>query len=121
VKSQPWNVEQFQLIRFVVSQRSSGCNVQLGAIHRSRDSPSLILEIYVGMRGLINIHSPTLLITVDNIAAPVLEALQLAVSRATMNTTLVQLPRSSVSHVLWMADIESATLKCNISQSLHLF
>lgn len=121
MKSHPWNVEQFQLIRFVVSQRCSGCNVQLGAIHRSRDSPSLIFEIYVAMRGLINIHSPTLLITVDNIATPVLEALQLAVSRATMNTTLVQLPQSSVSHVLWMADIESATLKCNISQSLHLF
>jgi hypothetical protein len=72
----------------------------------------MIQEIFVAMRGLIKIHSPALIITVKDVAAPVLEAIKMAASRSLTNTTVVCLPATSFPHALWMADIRTTALMC---------
>lgn len=94
--------------------------MQVGSVHKGNAEPPMIQEIFVAMRGLIKIHSPALIITVKDVAAPVLEAIKMASSRALTNTTVVSLPATSFPHALWMADIRSTALMCKIILMLDL-
>ena len=85
---------------------------QVGSVHKGNAEPPMIQEIFVALRGLIKIHSPALIITVKDVAAPVLEAIKMASSRALTNTTVVCLPATSFPHALWMADIRTTALMC---------
>lgn len=85
---------------------------QVGSIHRTFVETPIIQEVSAGMRGLIQMHSPTLLITVNDLPTAVLEALKLATRQVPSNTTLVQIPRSSFSHALWMTSVSPAALRC---------
>lgn len=85
---------------------------QVGSVHKGNAEPPMIQEIFVAMRGLIKIHSPALIITVKDVAAPVLEAIKMAASRSLTNTTVVCLPATSFPHALWMADIRTTALMC---------
>jgi len=62
----------------------------------------------------MKIHSPSLVITVNDLPSPVLEALQLARIQAACNATVVQIPRSSFPHALWMAAVPPASLPCTV-------
>ncbi|KAG0580596.1 hypothetical protein KC19_4G185500 [Ceratodon purpureus] len=85
-------------------------DLEVGSVHRSFSATPVIQEISAGMRGLIKMHSPSLVITVSDAPAPVLEALKLATSQAATNASLVQIPRTSFSHALWMATVPPASL-----------
>ena len=66
--------------------------------------------VYASMKGLIKIHNPSVIITVADIDPNVKKALKMA-SEANLNgTTLILLPRPSISKVLWMADLRSTAL-----------
>jgi hypothetical protein len=89
---------------------------QVGSIAKGNIDFPIIQEVFVSMRGLLQIHSPALVITVDDIASSVHEALTLAISHS--NTILVQLPHAVVPHALWMAEVRTSALQCEISFSL---
>ena len=90
---------------------------QVGSIAKYSADLPIIQEIFLSMRGLLKIHQPALVITVNDVAAPVLEALQLATARAEANTTIVRLPRTAVPYALWMADLKSSALQCKFGSS----
>ncbi|KAJ4979815.1 hypothetical protein NE237_010595 [Protea cynaroides] len=82
----------------------------IGAVSNSSDSEVPVLQaVYSSMKGLVKIHNPSVLITVTDIDTNVKKALKMA-SETNPNSTLVLLPRSSVSKVLWMADLRSTAL-----------
>ncbi|KAJ6739580.1 hypothetical protein OIU74_004357 [Salix koriyanagi] len=67
--------------------------------------------VYSSMKGLIKIHNPSVVITVDDIDPNVKKALKMATETNIVNgTTMVLLPRPSISKVLWMADLRSTAL-----------
>ncbi|KAJ6708339.1 hypothetical protein OIU85_028590 [Salix viminalis] len=67
--------------------------------------------VYSSMKGLIKIHNPSVVITVDDIDPNVKKALKMATETNIVNgTTMVLLPRPSISKVLWMADLRSSAL-----------
>ncbi|KAJ7547628.1 hypothetical protein O6H91_08G095800 [Diphasiastrum complanatum] len=85
-------------------------DLELGSVARTGNSDvQMTSTIAVSMKGLIKIHSPALIITVADIAAPVRDALALA--SKTGNVSLVQIPRTAIRHALWMADIKTSTLR----------
>jgi hypothetical protein len=65
--------------------------------------------------GFEQMHSPSLLITVNDLPSAVVDALKLATAQAATNTSLVQIPHSSFNHSLWMATVPPASLTCKIS------
>lgn len=87
-------------------------DLEVGSIARSLASDiSLIQEIHASMKGLIRIHSPALLIAVGDVETTVKDALSLAVSKYGKNTSLVLLPRDSISHSVWMANVPMPSLQ----------
>ncbi|EFJ14348.1 hypothetical protein SELMODRAFT_120665 [Selaginella moellendorffii] len=66
-------------------------------------------EIYGAMRGLVRIHSPAIIVTVADLERGVRDAVDLAAKRG--NATLVELPRPSIQHALWMADLKPISLQ----------
>ncbi|PSR86587.1 4-diphosphocytidyl-2-C-methyl-D-erythritol kinase [Actinidia chinensis var. chinensis] len=76
----------------------------------SKSEVPVVQVVYSSMRGLIKIHNPTVLIAVSDIDSHVMKALKMASETSTNGTTLVLLPRPSVSKVLWMADLRSTAL-----------
>lgn len=85
-------------------------DLELDSISKSSHSEvSLSQSVYSSMKGLLKIHNPSLVITVADVDANVRDGLQLAVSR-NQNASLVHLPRSVVTKVLWMADLRSTAL-----------
>ncbi|KAG5248243.1 Glycosyltransferase family protein [Salix suchowensis] len=71
----------------------------------------LMQAVYSSMKGLIKIHNPSVVITVDDIDPNVKKALKMATETNIVNgTTMVLLPRPSISKVLWMADLRSTAL-----------
>ncbi|CAK9859938.1 unnamed protein product [Sphagnum jensenii] len=84
-------------------------DLEVGSIAKGNIDFPIIQEVFVSMRGLLQIHSPALVITVDDIACSVHDALTLAVSHS--NTLLVQLPRAVVPHALWMAEVRTSALQ----------
>ena len=69
-----------------------------------------VQAVYSSTRGLIKIHNPSVPIAVSDIDSNVMKALRMASETSTNGTTLVLLPRPSVSKVLWMADLRSTAL-----------
>eukprot|EP00249_Psilotum_nudum_P001663 c14291_g1_i1 orf=558-3296(+) len=84
-------------------------DLEVGLISPVSFKLTLLQEILPAMKGLIQIHSPAIIITVAGMHPTVVDALNLAVAGS--NTILVQLPRSSVVHSLWMAEIKPASLR----------
>ncbi|KAJ4969909.1 hypothetical protein NE237_003008 [Protea cynaroides] len=81
------------------------------AISGSSDSEVPVLQaVYSSMKGQIKIHNPSALITVSDIDTNVKKALKMALETKSNSSTLILLPRSSVSRVLWMADLRSIAL-----------
>ena len=66
--------------------------------------------VYSSMKGLIKIHNPSVVITVNDIDPNVKKALKMATETNVNGTTMVLLPRPSISKVLWMADLRSTAL-----------
>ena len=89
--------------------------LQVGSVHKGFSETAFIQEVSASMRGLMRIHSPTLLITVNDLQSTVVDALKLSSAQAGKNTTLVQIPHSSFRYSLWMATVSPASLPCKIS------
>ena len=86
-------------------------DLEIGSIARSMASDiSLMQEVYASMKGLLRIHSPALVITVGDVNEHVRDALSLAVSKHGQNTSFVLIPRDSVPHSVWMADVRLPAL-----------
>ncbi|CAK9165196.1 unnamed protein product [Ilex paraguariensis] len=76
----------------------------------SKSEVPVLQAVYASMKGLIKIHNPSVVITVADIDSNVKKALKMASETSVNGSTLVLLPRSSVSKVLWMADLRSTAL-----------
>ncbi|KAK4763507.1 hypothetical protein SAY87_012945 [Trapa incisa] len=77
----------------------------------SRSEVPVVQGVYSSMKGLIKMHNPSLVITVDDIDINVRKALRMAAESGGNGTTaLVFLPRASVPKVLWMADLRPTAL-----------
>ncbi|KAK6936060.1 hypothetical protein RJ641_033090 [Dillenia turbinata] len=86
-------------------------DLDVGALSGMSNSEVPILQaVYASMKGLIKIHNPSIVITVSDIDTIVKKALKMASESNSNSTTLVLLPKSSVSKVLWMADLGSTVL-----------
>lgn len=83
----------------------------------SNSEVSVMQGVYASMKGLIRVHNPSVVITVDDVDSNVKKALRMALESTTNGSTLVLLPRSSVSKVLWMADLRSIALPSKINGS----
>ncbi|RZC76954.1 hypothetical protein C5167_001079 [Papaver somniferum] len=83
----------------------------IGALSELSDSEVPVIQaVYSSMKGLIKIHNPTVLITVSDIDPNIKKALKMASETNSNQTTHILLPRSSVSRVLWMADLRPTAL-----------
>ncbi|PIA37344.1 hypothetical protein AQUCO_03000144v1 [Aquilegia coerulea] len=83
----------------------------IGSLSEISDSEVPVLQgVYSSMKGLIKIHNPSVLITVSDIDSNVKKALKMASEANSNQTTMILLPRSSVSKVLWMADLRATAL-----------
>jgi hypothetical protein len=76
----------------------------------SNSEVPVIQAVYSSVKGLIKIHNPSVLIAVNDIDPNVKKALKMATETNTNGTTMVLLPRPSISKVLWMADLRSTAL-----------
>lgn len=87
----------------------------IGAISGSLSNSEVpVLQgVYASMKGLIKIHNPSVVVTVSDMDSNVKKALKMATESTSTNgttSTLVLLPRASVTKVLWMADLRPTTL-----------
>lgn len=83
----------------------------IGAISETSKSEVPVLQVvYSSMKGLIKIHNPSVVITMSDIDSDVKKALKMATETNTNGSTLVLLPRPTISKVLWMADLRSTAL-----------
>jgi hypothetical protein len=87
-------------------------DLEVGSVHRSFSETPFIQEVSASLRGLMKMHSPTLLITVNDLPSAVVRALQLATAQSGSNTSFVQIPRASFPHALWIATVPPASLPC---------
>ncbi|PPD78562.1 hypothetical protein GOBAR_DD24516 [Gossypium barbadense] len=86
-------------------------DLQIGAISGTSNSEVPVLQVvYSSMKGLIKIHNPSVVITLADADSNVKKALKMASETNANGTTLVLLPRPSVSKVLWMPDLRSTAL-----------
>ncbi|XP_050214403.1 uncharacterized protein LOC126665608 [Mercurialis annua] len=86
-------------------------DLDIGALSGVSDSDVPVVQgIYSSVKGLIKIHNPSVVITVDDIDASVKKALKMATESSVNATTMILLPRASISKVLWMADLRSTAL-----------
>ncbi|KAJ9540437.1 hypothetical protein OSB04_026943 [Centaurea solstitialis] len=76
----------------------------------SNSEVPIVQAVYASMKGLIKVHNPSVVITVDDIDPNVRKALKMAVDSNSNSSALVHLPRPSISKVLWMADLRSTAL-----------
>ncbi|GLJ49278.1 hypothetical protein SUGI_1041310 [Cryptomeria japonica] len=83
--------------------------VGTGVVAGGSDVP-IVQEVYASMKGLIAIHNPSVIVTVADLDSVIRDGLILAVGKAS-DTVLIQLPRASIPHALWMADVKPAALK----------
>lgn len=90
-------------------------DLEVGAVAGiSGSEVPLVQAVYSSMKGLIKIHNPSVLITVDDIDSNIRKALKMAVESSRNGTVLVTLPRVTVSKVLWMADLRPTALPSKI-------
>lgn len=88
-------------------------DLQIGAISGTSNSEVPVLQVvYSSMKGLIKIHNPSVVITLADADSNVKKALRMASEANANGTSLVLLPRPSVSKVLWMSDLRSTALPC---------
>lgn len=86
-------------------------DLSAGAISGISNSEVPLLQtVYSSVKGLLKIHNPSLLITVDDLDPSVRSALKMAAEGSENGTTFVALPRSAVPKALWMADLRSTAL-----------
>lgn len=111
------NISELTGVRLIMWRSIVLC-VQVGSVHRGFSETPLIQEVSASMRGLIRMHSPSLLVTVNDLPSAVVDALKLATAQAATNTTLVQIPHTSFTHALWMATVPPASLTCKNAFSL---
>ncbi|KAK1394162.1 hypothetical protein POM88_013218 [Heracleum sosnowskyi] len=76
----------------------------------SNSEVPVVQAVYASMKGLIKMHNPSVVITVNDIDPNVMKALKMATETNTNGSVLILLPRSSVSKVLWMADLRATAL-----------
>ncbi|KAI4383796.1 hypothetical protein MLD38_009595 [Melastoma candidum] len=76
----------------------------------SKSEVPVLQVVYSSIRGMIRIHNPSVIITVEDVDPNVKKALNMAVEKHSNTTALVMLPRASVSKVLWMVDLQSLAL-----------
>lgn len=83
----------------------------IGSISELSNSELPVVQgVYASMKGVIKIHNPSIVIAVTDIESNVKKALTMALEANRNGSTLVLLPRSSLSKVLWIADLRSAAL-----------
>ena len=88
-------------------------DLSIGALSGVSNSEVPVVQaLYSSMKGLIKIHNPSVVITVADIDPHVRNALKMATETNSNATTLVLLPRPSISKVLWMADLRPTALPC---------
>ncbi len=88
-------------------------DLAIGALSGVSNSEVPVVQaLYSSMKGLIKIHNPSVVITVADIDPHVRNALKMATETNSNATTLVLLPRPSISKVLWMADLRPTALPC---------
>lgn len=86
-------------------------DLTIGALSGVSNSEVPVVQaVFSSMKGLIKIHNPSVVITVADIDSNVKKALKMATETKPNGTTLVLLPRPSITKVLWMADLRSAAL-----------
>lgn len=86
-------------------------DLAIGALSGVSNSEVPVVQaVFSSMKGLIKIHNPSVVITVADIDSNVKKALKMATETKPNGTTLVLLPRPSITKVLWMADLRSAAL-----------
>ncbi|KAJ7001977.1 hypothetical protein NC653_012142 [Populus alba x Populus x berolinensis] len=86
-------------------------DLAVGAQSDISDSEVPVMQaVYSSMKGLIKIHNPSVVITVNDIDPNVKKALKMATETNVNGTAMVLLPRPSISKVLWMADLRSTAL-----------
>lgn len=86
-------------------------DLTIGALSGVSNSEVPVVQaVFSSMKGLIKIHNPSVVITVADIDSNVKKALKMATETKSNGTTLVLLPRPSITKVLWMADLRSAAL-----------
>ncbi|KAG6417896.1 hypothetical protein SASPL_120093 [Salvia splendens] len=97
----------------------------IGAISGSLSNSEVpVLQgVYASMKGLIKIHNPSVVITVSDIDSNVKNALKMATESTSVDkngttSTLVLLPRASVTKALWMADLRPTTLPSKMTRTL---
>lgn len=89
-------------------------DLTIGALSGVSNSEVPVVQaVFSSMKGLIKIHNPSVVITVADIDSNVKKALKMATETKSNGTTLVLLPRPSITKVLWMADLRSAALPSN--------
>ncbi|KNA23265.1 hypothetical protein SOVF_026520 [Spinacia oleracea] len=76
----------------------------------SNSEVPVVQSVYASMKGLIQIHNPSVVIVVNDIDSDVKKALKMASETGKNGSMLVVLPRVSVPKVLWMADLRSTAL-----------
>ncbi|EPS59402.1 hypothetical protein M569_15406, partial [Genlisea aurea] len=77
----------------------------------SSSGVSTFNEIYGGMKGLVEIFNPSLVIGVDDLDVDVKNGIELGIERSRNGrSVLVLLPKSVVSKVQWMGDLDSNIL-----------
>ncbi|PKA52082.1 hypothetical protein AXF42_Ash014019 [Apostasia shenzhenica] len=78
----------------------------------SNSEVAVIQAVYSGMKGLVKMHNPSLLVAVADIDLNVRNALKMAAESSDLmsNSTLVLLPRTSINKVLWMPDLRPTAL-----------
>lgn len=114
LKSSVCNERRFRILDLGISSIANSTGKSKFSVYQG---------VFMGMKGVLRIHSPTLLISVAAMEAPVRLALQEArasVSKSSSvilggnvssDVTVVELPQSVIPHVLWMADVSNDALK----------
>lgn len=86
-------------------------DLAIGALSGVSNSEIPVVQaVYASMKGLIKIHNPSVIITVADVDPNVKKALKMASEANGDSTTLILLPRPSISKVLWMADLRTTAL-----------
>lgn len=86
-------------------------DLAIGKLSGVSDSEVPVVQaVYSSMKGLIKMHNPSVLITVSDIDSHVKKALKMAAETNANGTTMILLPRPSVSKVLWMADLRPTAI-----------
>ncbi|WOH01108.1 hypothetical protein DCAR_0520489 [Daucus carota subsp. sativus] len=86
-------------------------DLEVGALSGISNSEVPVVQaVYASMKGLIKMHNPSVVITINDIDLNVMKALKMATETNTNGSVLILLPRSSVSKALWMADLRATAL-----------